>query len=71
MAMKQRPLLNASAVARCFQCAEHTDIRCSGCHKPMCRRHNAAPSTSFYCYCYDCRAALVAAAMAARKEQAQ
>ncbi len=42
-------------VLRCKVCAQHTDVRCSGCRQPICLRHNAAPNTSFHLYCFDCR----------------
>jgi hypothetical protein len=61
MPYKQRPVINPFTVLRCKVCANHTDVRCSGCQKPICRLHNAAPSHSFDLYCSECRYALVAA----------
>jgi hypothetical protein len=44
-------------VLRCCICAVHTDARCSGCQKPICRRHNAAPGWMFDLSCPDCHIA--------------
>ena len=59
--MSTHPSVNIQAapvnVPRCKVCAVHTDVRCSGCQKPICKRHNAAPSWMFDLYCSDCRAA--------------
>jgi hypothetical protein len=44
-----------TTVLRCFVCADHCDTRCSGCQKPICLRHNAAPSYLFKLYCGNCR----------------
>ena len=40
---------------RCCICAVHTDARCSGCQRPLCRQHNAAPGWVFDLSCPDCR----------------
>jgi DNA polymerase III epsilon subunit-like protein len=58
---KQRSMPDPLTVLRCKVCSVHTDIRCSGCRNPICRQHNAAPSTSLYCYCPECRRAQVLA----------
>ncbi len=58
MSCKCCPVVNPLTVLRCKVCANHTDVCCSGCRKPICRRHNAAPHTSFAYYCWDCRSAL-------------
>jgi hypothetical protein len=46
--------LSQAQVPRCKQCAEHCETSCSSCRKPVCLRHNAAPSHSLEILCLDC-----------------
>jgi hypothetical protein len=39
---------------RCKVCAQHTDIRCSGCHRGLCRLHTASASCRWDNYCMEC-----------------
>jgi hypothetical protein len=66
---KRRPMPDPLTVLRCKVCSVHTDILCSGCQNPICRQHNAAPSTSFYCYCAECRTKQVLARLASAHAQ--
>ena len=43
-----------ATVPRCKDCADHCETTCSDCHKPVCLRHNAAPSYSLDIICFDC-----------------
>ncbi len=56
---KHRPVLDPLSVPRCKVCADHTDARCSGCKQPICRRHNAAPASTFTLSCWECCCASV------------
>ena len=40
-------------VLRCKVCAEHTDIRCSGCRKPICMRHKWSQG-DVKLFCWEC-----------------
>ena len=44
---RQQPVL------RCKECVEHTDIRCSGCRKPICMRHMWSQG-SVELFCWEC-----------------
>jgi hypothetical protein len=46
---------------RCKVCAQHTDVRCSGCHCGLCRLHTASASFRWESYCLECLTALYAA----------
>jgi hypothetical protein len=40
-------------VPRCKVCAEHTDVSCSGCRKPICMRHQWSPD-GVKLFCREC-----------------
>ena len=40
-------------VLRCKVCAEQTDIRCSGCRKPICMRHKWSQG-NVKLFCWEC-----------------
>jgi hypothetical protein len=40
-------------VPRCKVCAEHTNIRCSGCREPICMRHKWSQG-SVKLFCWEC-----------------
>jgi hypothetical protein len=66
---KRRLMPDPLMVPRCKICSVHTDILCSGCQNPICRLHNAAPATSFYCYCAECRTKQVLARLTSVQDQ--
>ena len=40
-------------VPRCKVCAEHTDVFCSGCRKPICMRHQWSQG-GVKLFCWEC-----------------
>jgi hypothetical protein len=40
-------------VPRCTVCAEHTDVFCSGCRKPICMRHKRSLD-GVMLFCREC-----------------
>jgi hypothetical protein len=45
-------------VPRCKVCAEHTDVFCSGCRRPICMRHQWSPDRVKY-FCWECSPTLM------------
>ena len=40
-------------ISRCKVCAEHTDVFCSGCRRPICMRHQWSPD-GVMLFCREC-----------------
>ena len=40
-------------IPRCKVCAEHTDVCCSGCRKPICMRHQRSLD-GVLLFCWEC-----------------